>query len=252
MSKKDKALEKLGQVIQDLELTAGDRLPPERRLVELLDVSRNTLRSILHSLEARGLVVIRPGSGCYLRVGISSAHDNPLDLNLSPGKAIADQLEAAYMVMPMIAEQAAERIGERHLDELKAVQREHFALHLPEIRRTGVERKPDLFPADRSGHGQRLPGAHGGADLFPRTCPPTTSSSPCAGTSARQFSRTTSSCCTPCAPGTGIWARTITANYFLRMCRILEEREQVLMTDLVFRSLRERDEQDEREEACRP
>ncbi len=54
MTKKAKALEKLGQVIQDMELKAGDRLPPERRLVDMLDVSRNTLRSILHSLEARG------------------------------------------------------------------------------------------------------------------------------------------------------------------------------------------------------
>ena len=115
MGKKDKALERLGQIIQDMELKTGDRLPPERRLVELLTVSRNTLRSILHSLEARGLVSIRPGSGCYLRIGISASHDNPLDLNLNPEKAMADQLEAAYMVIPMIAEHAAELIGERHL-----------------------------------------------------------------------------------------------------------------------------------------
>ena len=119
MGKKDKALERLGQIIQDMELKTGDRLPPERRLVELLTVSRNTLRSILHSLEARGLVSIRPGSGCYLRIGISASHDNPLDLNLNPEKAMADQLEAAYMVIPMIAEHAAELIGERHLEALK-------------------------------------------------------------------------------------------------------------------------------------
>ena len=80
MGKKDKALERLGQIIQDMELKTGDRLPPERRLVELLTVSRNTLRSILHSLEARGLVSIRPGSGCYLRIGISASHDNPLEI----------------------------------------------------------------------------------------------------------------------------------------------------------------------------
>ncbi len=32
---------------------------------------------------------------------------------------MADQLEAAYMLLPMVAEHAAERIGERHLEDLK-------------------------------------------------------------------------------------------------------------------------------------
>jgi DNA-binding FadR family transcriptional regulator len=43
-------------------LTAGDRLPPERELQEMLEVSRNTLRESLRVLEQKGLIEIRQGN----------------------------------------------------------------------------------------------------------------------------------------------------------------------------------------------
>ena len=43
-------------------LTAGDRLPSERELQGLLDVSRNTLRESLRVLEQKGLIEIRQGN----------------------------------------------------------------------------------------------------------------------------------------------------------------------------------------------
>lgn len=65
-----------GQIIRQLEqailrgrLVAGDRLPPERELRELLAVSRNTLREGLRVLEQKGLVEIRKGrlGGIFVR-----------------------------------------------------------------------------------------------------------------------------------------------------------------------------------------
>ncbi|WP_119070417.1 GntR family transcriptional regulator [Rubrobacter indicoceani] len=44
----------------------GDRLPPEMRLVEELEVSRATVRAGLARLEGRGLVERRQGSGTFL------------------------------------------------------------------------------------------------------------------------------------------------------------------------------------------
>lgn len=245
MGKKDKALEKLGQVIQDLELKAGDRLPPERRLVEVLDISRNTLRSILHSLEARGLVNIRPGSGCYLRVGVSAAHDNPLDLNLSPEKAMADQLEAAYMIMPMIAEHAADRIGERHLEELNQCS--------VNISRSIFQKSAERVWSESLTF-FRLIAVGTGNDFLVRTVEQVCS----ADMPAYDFFFTMRreereaifadhiKLLHALRARDGEWARSITANYFLRMSNILEERGQVPMTDLVFRSLREKVEQEER------
>ena len=57
-----------GQITRQLEqailggrLAAGDRLPSERELQGLLEVSRNTLREGLRELEQKGLVEIRKG-----------------------------------------------------------------------------------------------------------------------------------------------------------------------------------------------
>src|SRR5215210_3101477 len=47
-------------------LRPGDRLPPERELAGLLGVSRPSLREALRSLQARGQVVVRHGSGAYV------------------------------------------------------------------------------------------------------------------------------------------------------------------------------------------
>ncbi len=42
-------------------LAPGDKLPPERQLAELLEVSRPSLREALHILQAQGLVQIKHG-----------------------------------------------------------------------------------------------------------------------------------------------------------------------------------------------
>jgi len=53
-------------LIRVKKLNPGDRLPPERQLSELLEVSRPSLREALHILQARGLVAIRHGQGTFV------------------------------------------------------------------------------------------------------------------------------------------------------------------------------------------
>ena len=48
-------------------LAPGDKLPPERQLAELLEVSRPSLREALHILQAQGLVQIRHGQGPFVQ-----------------------------------------------------------------------------------------------------------------------------------------------------------------------------------------
>ncbi|MEY4422031.1 MAG: hypothetical protein RL581_569, partial [Actinomycetota bacterium] len=54
------------ELIRVKKLNPGDRLPPERQLSELLEVSRPSLREALHILQARGLVAIRHGQGTFV------------------------------------------------------------------------------------------------------------------------------------------------------------------------------------------
>lgn len=48
------------------QLKVGDKLPPERELAELYQVSRTSVREALKSLEAQGLLEIRQGDGNYI------------------------------------------------------------------------------------------------------------------------------------------------------------------------------------------
>lgn len=57
---------KIKQLIAEGHLKIGDRLPPERELAEAMNVSRNTLREAIKSLETIGLLKSRPGSGTFI------------------------------------------------------------------------------------------------------------------------------------------------------------------------------------------
>ena len=47
-------------------LRAGDRLPSERNLIEILDISRPSLREALRALSILGVVDTRHGGGAYV------------------------------------------------------------------------------------------------------------------------------------------------------------------------------------------
>jgi len=238
MGKKDQVLDDLRRIILELDLKAGDRLPPERTLAEMLEVSRNTLRGILRMLEARGLVKIKAGSGCFLRVRFTDRQGGIPAPEADPQKIIADQMEAAYLLLPLVAEQAASRIGERHLQELK---------------RCSMDLSRSIFKAspervwNESLTFFRLMAMGTGNDFLVRTVEQICSND-MAGydiffTLRREEREAIFAdhikLLNALTARDDEWARSITENYFLRMCEILETRENVHMTDLVFRALRE-------------
>lgn len=54
-------------LIEIQKLMPGDKLPAERQLADLLEVSRPSLREALHILQAQGLVQIRHGQGTFVQ-----------------------------------------------------------------------------------------------------------------------------------------------------------------------------------------
>src|SRR3954454_23131877 len=59
----DEVVEQLREAIYSGRIRPGERLPGERRLCEEFGVGRPTLREALRSLEAVGLIEVRPGKG---------------------------------------------------------------------------------------------------------------------------------------------------------------------------------------------
>lgn len=109
----------LEQCIRDGSFQPSAALPSERELAERLGVSRHSLRQALASLEAMGIVETRHGSGVYLRTTPpEAAVVRVADALYSPGRSIADIVEARLGVEPGIAELATLRRDERGLKEL--------------------------------------------------------------------------------------------------------------------------------------
>ncbi len=114
-------LKQIELTIQKLGLKAGDRLPAERKLADDLKVSRNSLRRMLHTLEGRGLVDIRKGSGTFLKARFFNPADPYLGTgDTLPEKIIADQLETAFIFFPVIVELAGLRMTPAQLKKLQA------------------------------------------------------------------------------------------------------------------------------------
>src|SRR4051812_16438981 len=58
--------EQLEAAIARGDYVPGDRLPSERELVELLGVSRVSVREAIRALEAVGMIEVRHGRGCFV------------------------------------------------------------------------------------------------------------------------------------------------------------------------------------------
>lgn len=103
------AAQKLLNMIQEEGFTAGDKLPTEAELVELLGVGRNTVREALRVLMSRNIVTIRQGSGTFIsdKNGVS---DDPLGFSMIEDrrKLTEDLIQIRVMLEPPIAALAAQ------------------------------------------------------------------------------------------------------------------------------------------------
>lgn len=98
----------LKRLIATGQLKPGDRLPAERDLAEQLEVSRNSIREALHTLELTGLIEARQGGGTFVReAGIESIREPLSSLLITREGVIAEILDARRMMEPPMAGKAA-------------------------------------------------------------------------------------------------------------------------------------------------
>lgn len=100
-------------------LNAGDRLPPERELAEMFQVSRPTVREALRALVVLGVLKTRHGSGIFVSPLEATDILGPLAFFLSLKDVQVDQLyEARRLIEGEIASLAASRGSEKQISEL--------------------------------------------------------------------------------------------------------------------------------------
>lgn len=110
-------------MIADGRLKPGDRFPSERELSLRLQVSRNTLREALRTLEHAGLIEMRKGAsgGAFVRTGHAGAIVTGLSDLYHLGGITPQQLtEARIWLTELVVRAACERATEEDFAELEA------------------------------------------------------------------------------------------------------------------------------------
>lgn len=115
----DQVAQQLAAQIHDGRLAAGDKLPPEARLVEQFRVSRTVLREAVSRLKSLGLVDSRQGSGVYVSANPPYA---PLNFDARHGasrEAVVQMAEVRRALEAEAAGLAAQRRSGADIRRLK-------------------------------------------------------------------------------------------------------------------------------------
>ena len=140
------------------EFVPGQRLPTERELAAMLEVSRTTVREALQRLQASGYVTTKRGrgGGTFVRTDRGPDSDEMIRRTLEPAWAeLTEILDFRSLVEQLIARTAAQRRDDRrHRRDPPRGRRLR-----PGGRPGGVPAgRPRAAPGDRAGHAQRAPG----------------------------------------------------------------------------------------------
>ena len=139
----------------------GQRLPTERELVAEIGVSRTSVRAGLQALAAKGLLVIRHGSGTFVADGPPVLDSEPLSLLAAlHGFTRAQMFEARRTLEVSIARMAAERATGEQLAPISdavsgmfAACEDPQAFLVEDIRfHAAVEPRPEIRSGVRSRH----------------------------------------------------------------------------------------------------
>src|SRR5271167_2751395 len=116
-------------------LSVGDKLPSERELAELLQVSRSSIRDAIRGLELMGLVEPRQGAGTIILERAADAPDSPFANALKRRQErVSELLDFRKMVEPPLASRAATHATPEEIAEMEEIlQRQEVKLAQGEI-----------------------------------------------------------------------------------------------------------------------
>lgn len=105
---------KISDLVNTGQVKPGDRLPSERDLAEMLNVSRPSVREAMIALEVSGLIEVRMGNGIFVTNRKASLSRELVDGGVGPFEI----LEMRLLLEPEVCALAAERIDDETLAQL--------------------------------------------------------------------------------------------------------------------------------------
>jgi GntR family transcriptional repressor for pyruvate dehydrogenase complex len=123
--RRNKVYEEVAKQIERLilkKLKPGDKLPSERELAEMLQVSRSSIRDAIRGLELMGLVDPRQGAGTIVREPSVESLTNPFSNALKRRQELVTELlDFRKMLEPPLAARAATHASADEISEMEEI-----------------------------------------------------------------------------------------------------------------------------------
>jgi GntR family transcriptional regulator, transcriptional repressor for pyruvate dehydrogenase complex len=117
------------ELVRTGNLRPGDRLPPERELIEIFRISRPSLREALRALSILGVIESRHGGGAFVTDLKAQTLLAPLDFFLSLSQSnLDDAFESRRVIEVEIARKAAMNADPKDLSDLSAMIAAHVTV----------------------------------------------------------------------------------------------------------------------------
>jgi GntR family transcriptional repressor for pyruvate dehydrogenase complex len=147
-----RVVEQIQELIASGKLRAGDKLPSERELAELMNVSRPTIREAFKILSASGLVEIKQGNGVFV-ADPSARLDNLASILFMQSDSIHELFEVRKMIETESAAKAAVNGTEDYLAAIGTLTRECYdkVIVNPQFA-SAAEREEYLSETDQTFH----------------------------------------------------------------------------------------------------
>lgn len=118
----DEIVDQVRNLISEGKLKPGDRLSPERELIEEFGVSRPSLREALNSLVAQGFLEVKQGNRTFVKSITSEKLQDPLSLLLKADtQKIFHLIEVRKAMETWGAFHAAQRVTEEDIERLEEI-----------------------------------------------------------------------------------------------------------------------------------
>lgn len=125
----DEVVNRILELVQDGYLHPGDRLPPERELIDIFGIGRPSLRESLRALRTLGVIEITHGGGAYVTSLDARRLLAPLNfvLSLTP-TVLDDSSEMRRLIEVAAVEKAALRMTEADFVDFETMMLAHAAV----------------------------------------------------------------------------------------------------------------------------